>query len=42
MFGGALDGLCLVEVEFDSDSTEYRVKAEWSDGGLSIETESGD
>jgi hypothetical protein len=31
-----------VEVEFDSDSSEYRVKAEWSDGGLSVETESDD
>lgn len=31
-----------VEVEFDSDSAEYRVKVEWSGGGLSIETGSDD
>lgn len=31
-----------VDVEFESDSSEYRVRAEWSDGGLSVETESGD
>jgi len=31
-----------VDVEFESDSSEYRVRAKWSDGGLSVETESGD
>ena len=31
-----------VDVEFESDSSEYRVRAQWSDGGLSVETDSDD
>ena len=31
-----------VDVEFESDSAEYRVRARWTDGGLSVETDSDD
>jgi hypothetical protein len=29
-----------VDVEFESDSAEYRVRARWANGDLSVETES--
>lgn len=29
-----------VDVEFESESAKFRVKAEWSNGELSVETES--
>jgi hypothetical protein len=31
-----------VDVEFESDSAKYRVKAKWSDGDLFVETDSDD
>jgi hypothetical protein len=34
------DGPSEVDVEFESGSAEYRVRARWSDGALSVETES--
>ena len=34
------DGPSQVDVEFESESAEYRVRAEWSGGELSVETES--
>jgi hypothetical protein len=29
-----------VDVEFESESAKYRVRARWADGGLAVETES--
>ena len=34
------EGPSEVDVEFESGSAEYRVRARWSDGDLSVETES--
>lgn len=36
------DGPTEVEVEFESESADYRVRAQWSDGALSVETGSED
>jgi hypothetical protein len=36
------DGPTEVEVEFESESADYRVRAQWSDGALSVESGSED